>query len=297
MKAYIKILRPKQWSKNLLVFAAILFTNELRDTHALLRTLLAFGAMCLLSSATYIVNDIRDREKDRAHPKKKNRPIASGLISPTAAMVVAAVIFVIALAMFAFISKKALIIGLSYVVIQIAYNLGAKSVPVLDVFLISSGFILRAMLGAAAIEKAISAWLLLCTGALALLLGFAKRRQEFISQGENRTASRDSLAGYSKPSLDALVIMAATAAALCYGIYALESPTAHRYHALFITTVFVFYGICRYVLIVFVDDEGGEPESLLFKDRHILLSVLLFVVAAIVAMNIKQFPLIEITGK
>ena len=297
MNAYIKLLRPKQWSKNLLVFAAILFTNELRDTHALLRTLLAFVAMCLISSSTYIVNDIRDREKDQAHPKKKNRPIASGQISPVVATTIACVLCAIALVLFILVSKKALIIAVLYLIIQIIYNLGAKTVPVLDVFLISSGFILRAMLGAAAIEKAISAWLLLCTGALALLLGFAKRRQEFIAQGDNRAASRESLAGYSKPSLDALVIMTATAAALCYGIYALESPTAHRYHALFITTVFVFYGICRYVLIVFVSDEGGEPESLLFKDRHILLSVLLFVVAAIVAMNIAQFPLIEITGR
>ncbi|HEY3782199.1 MAG TPA: decaprenyl-phosphate phosphoribosyltransferase [Fimbriimonadaceae bacterium] len=293
MKDFIKLLRPKQWSKNLLVFAAILFTNEVSNRPLLLKTLLAFAAMCLISSSTYIVNDIRDRQKDLAHPKKKNRPIASGRISPVAASVVAAVIFVVALVSFRFISEKSLIIALLYVAIQIVYNLGAKTVPVLDVFLISSGFVLRAMLGAAAIEKEISAWLLLCTGALALLLGFGKRRQEFISQGENRAASRESLAGYSKPSLDALVIMAATASALCYGIYALQSPTAKLFHNLFITSVFVFYGICRYVLIVFSNDEGGEPESLLFKDRHILLSVLLFVVAAIVAMNTTQFPLIN----
>jgi 4-hydroxybenzoate polyprenyltransferase len=296
MKAFIRLLRPKQWSKNLLVFAAILFTNQLRNGHALSMTLMAFFAMSFVSSSAYIVNDIQDVEKDRAHPRKRLRPIASGQVSKGAAGALAVVVLLAAIAMLVAIGRSALAIVGIYVLLQVFYNLFAKRVPVLDVFVIGSGFVLRAMLGAAAINREISAWLLLCTAALALLLGFGKRRHEFVLQGDNRALSRASLAGYSRQALDALVVMSATGAALCYGIYALESPTAKLYPALFITTIFVYYGICRYVLIIFANDEGGEPETLLFKDPHILGSVVLFVAAAVVALNVTRLPLVEFGG-
>lgn len=290
---FLRLLRPKQWSKNLLVFAAILFTNELRDSHALLHTFMAFFGMCLISSAAYIANDIRDVEKDRAHPRKKHRPIASGGVSVVAAVVEAMIVLAVGAVLIILLGREAIAVVLAYAALQLIYNLVGKETAVLDVFLISAGFVLRAVLGAAAINREISAWLLLCTGALALLLGFGKRRSEFISQGDRRSESRVSLAGYSRQSLDALVVMASTAAALCYGIYALESPTAHRYPALVITTVFVFYGICRYVLRIFREDEGAEPETILYRDLHILFSVILFVASAIAAMNMEKIPFID----
>jgi 4-hydroxybenzoate polyprenyltransferase len=293
MTATLKLLRPKQWTKNLLVFAAILFTNGFHEPNALARSCLAFVGMCLFSSAFYVFNDLRDIEKDRNHPVKKNRPLASGKVKPTVAIVIGAILLIAAAALFLTLGRKVSYVVGAYAVLQLIYNAGAKGVPVLDVFLISAGFVLRAVLGAAAINVRISAWLLLCTGALALLLGFAKRRNEFILQGENRTASRASLGGYNRLSLDALAIMTATASALCYGIYALESPTAHKYPALFITTPFVFYGICRYVLLIFVQDEGGEPENLLFRDKHLVASVILFIVSALFAVSSAGFPLVE----
>lgn len=295
MKAYVRLLRPKQWAKNLLIFAAILFTNGFHDRSAVLHVLAAFFAMCALSSGVYVFNDLHDVEKDRAHPQKKNRPIASGVVKPAQAIALGVLCVLIGVILVAFLGKKVIAVVLSYLILQLAYNFGGKLVPVLDVFLIGSGFVLRAVLGAAAINVKISAWLVLCTGALALMLGFAKRRHEFIVQGENRTASRASLGGYSQQSLDALVIMTSTAAALCYGLYALESPTAQKYPALFFTTIFVFYGICRYVLIVFVNDAGGEPENVLFRDRHVLLSVVLFILAALVAINVSTLPLIDLS--
>jgi len=291
---YVRLLRPKQWAKNLLIFAAILFTNGFHDPSATLRVIEAFIAMCLLSSGVYIFNDLHDVERDRAHPLKKLRPIASGDIKAAQAITLALICVIVAAVLVAFLGKKVIAVVLTYLVIQLIYNFGGKLVPVLDVFLIGSGFVLRAVLGAAAINVKISAWLVLCTGALALMLGFAKRRHEFIVQGENRTASRASLGGYSQQSLDALVIMTSTAAALCYGLYALESPTAQKYPALFFTTIFVFYGICRYVLIVFVNDAGGEPENVLFRDRHIFASVVLFILAAVIAMSVVNMPLIDI---
>ncbi|MBX3117987.1 MAG: decaprenyl-phosphate phosphoribosyltransferase [Fimbriimonadaceae bacterium] len=291
--AIIALLRPKQWSKNLLVFAAFIFTGKFNDPDAVRLVLMAFAAMCLASSAIYVFNDLLDVKRDREHPTKKNRPIASGKVSPALAVGIGVVALGAGIALAGAINTTSVVIILSYLALQVAYNAFLKRTPIADVFCIATGFILRAVLGAAAISVLISGWLLFCTGALALMLGFAKRRNEFIVQGENRTNSRESLAGYSKSVLDALVIMSATGAAMCYGIYSIESPTAKKYSGLVLTSFFVFYGIARYVLLVFSKDEGGEPADVLFKDPHMLGSVLLFLVSAVFAITGGQIPLIE----
>ena len=163
----------------------------------------------------------------------------------------------------------------------------------LDVFVIATGFIVRAVLGASALVVAISGWFLFCTGALALMLGFAKRRNEFITQGETASSSRESLTHYSKPALDALVVIFATGAAICYGIYTLQSSAAREHPSLILTAPFVFYGITRYVLLVFQQDEGGEPADLLFGDWHIIGSVVCFIAAAALAISGLKLPFLE----
>jgi 4-hydroxybenzoate polyprenyltransferase len=289
----IRLLRPKQWTKNLLVFTALIFTAGFTDWNLWRITLLAFVVMCLVSSATYIFNDLFDAERDKRHPIKSMRPIASGQVQKGMALALAMVLLVAGLGIAALLNMASLIILIVYLALQAIYNGGLKRVPIADVFLISIGFILRAALGAAALEVRISSWLLFCTGALALLLGFAKRRNEFIMQGEDRAASRESLGGYNRQVLDAMVIMFAAGAALCYGIYAIESETARRHPALILTTVFVFYGICRYVYLVFASDEGGEPESLFLRDPHLIGSVALFIATSVVAMSGLRMPLLE----
>lgn len=294
MPPIIRLLRPKQWSKNLLVFAAITFTGRFSDSKSLVAAIGAFVGMCLLSSAVYIVNDLRDVERDRSHPRKRLRPIAAGLVAPRVASILCVVLAVFAfVCMVRFGGAYGWMIAVAYVAMQVVYNLGVKRVPIADVFLISLGFVLRAILGAAAIDVKISTWLVLCTGALALMLGFAKRRHEFLLQGENRTASRESLAGYSKASLDALVIVAAATACINYSIYCVESETARKYPAILMTALFVFYGIGRYLLLVFHDDEGGEPADLLFGDPHLIASVVLFALSAGVALSGVNLPLLE----
>lgn len=288
--AYLSLLRPKQWTKNLLVFAALLFVGGFRDPNLVLLTIRAFVAMCLVSSATYIFNDVRDRDRDRQHPRKKLRPIASGNVSVGSALVIA-VLCLFAGVLAALINAQTLLIVLAYIALQAAYNLYFKQIPVADVFCIAIGFVLRAVLGAAAISVTISGWLLFCTGALALLLGFSKRRSEFLTVQEAKS-TRESLAHYTQSSLDALVAIFACGAAMCYGIYCLESDTAKKYPGLILTSVFVFYGIARYVMIVFSQDEGGEPETLLYKDKHLLASVILFVVTAVMAISGVEVPLI-----
>lgn len=274
-----------------MVFAALLFVGGFKDSHQILLAFQAFAAMCLISSAVYIVNDIRDIERDRRHPKKKNRPLAAGKVKVSTGWAVAFVCFLASITLAYFLNKASLSIIGAYLTLQIAYNFKLKHVAVADVFCIAVGFVLRAVLGAAAIDVKISAWLLFCTGALALLLGFSKRRSEFLTVTDAAT-TRESLAKYTKVSLDAFVAIYACAAAICYGMYCIESDTAKKFPGLVLTSLFVFYGIARYVMIVFSFDEGGEPETLLYKDKHILLSVIMFILTSILAISGFTVPLI-----
>ncbi|MBI5706834.1 MAG: decaprenyl-phosphate phosphoribosyltransferase [Armatimonadetes bacterium] len=290
----IRLLRVRQWTKNLLVFAAFLFAGKFRDPEAVRLAIIAFGAMCLVSSGTYAVNDILDVNRDREHPERKNRPLASGALTTGSAWIIAAICLVGGLAMGGFLlNTSSLSILCAYLLLQSLYNAAFKAVPVADVFLISTGFVFRAVLGAAAIWVPISGWLLFCTGSLALMLGFAKRRHEFLLQGDSKLASRESLGGYSKGALDALVIATATASTLCYGIYAIESETARKFPALILSTLFVAYGIARYLLLVFTKEEGGEPADILLRDPHVLASVVLFVASAVFALSGVQVPLLD----
>lgn len=293
LRAFVKLIRPKQWTKNLLVFAGLLFTASFSDQDLVIRALIAFVAMCLASSGTYAINDAVDAKRDRNHPEKKSRPVAAGLISSGAAFSIGTVSMAAGLALAFWLGTPSGWVVVAYLLLQLLYNVALKKTPVADVFGISFGFVLRAILGATAISVSISGWLLFCTAALALLLGFAKRRHEFHAQGEERTSSRESLGGYSDSALDALVLLAAAVASICYGIYSLESPTARAHPTLFLTTPFVFYGICRYVFLVFSFDEGGEPESVLLRDPHIWGSVAGFIVAAVLALKDVAIPLTD----
>lgn len=292
--AILRLIRPKQWSKNLLVFAALLFTGRFKDTLSVERTLMAFAAMCLVSSSIYIINDLLDVERDRNHPVKKNRPIASGAVPVGLAIVLALILAGVSLAIGHELNRSSLILLIVYLVLQAAYNGGLKHVALADVFLLASGFVLRAMLGATALEAPISGWLLACTGSLALMLGFGKRRHEFVLQGDGRAKSREVLAGYNLEVLNAFLIMCSVCAAQSYTVYAISSPTAGLYPGLMLTSVFVLYGVFRYVYLVFRSGEGGEPENLLFKDPHILITILLFVATSVLAL--KGFHLRIIQG-
>lgn len=293
LKNIVLLLRPKQWSKNVLVTAAWLFSGRLTDPDAAFKVFLAFVAMTAASSTVYIVNDVLDVKRDRNHPTKRNRPIASGAVPVGLALAFAGVTCAVALTVAWSLNKSSFLLVAFYVVLQTAYNLKLKSVPILDVYVIATGFVLRAVLGATALSVAISGWFLFCTGALALMLGFAKRRHEFLLLGDAVGQSRESLAHYTRPALDALVTVFACGAAMCYGIYTLESTTASEHPSIILTAPFVFYGITRYLLLVFKKDEGGEPADLLYGDLHIAGSVVLFIGSAVLAMSGLTLPFLE----
>lgn len=273
--------RPKQWAKNLLVFAALLFTGRWADAQSLGPAVLAFVAMCLVSSAIYAVNDVRDAETDRTHPRKRLRPVASGRVAPGVALGFALILLLAGVAIAATLGPPAWLVLGAYLGVQALYQSGLKAVVLADVFAVAAGFVLRAVFGAASISASISPWLLFCTGALALMLGFGKRR----SDAAHASGASAGGARYPKAGLDALVVMSACTAAIAYGIYSIDSTTAARYPALLLTTPCVVYGIARYVLRVFSDDDVGEPADLLYGDPHIVFSIVAFLIAAVVALT------------
>lgn len=284
MPPIIKLLRPKQWTKGLLVFAAILFSNGFRDPVLLGKAGLAFVAITLVSAAVYVFNDLRDASSDRLHPKKRLRPIAAGTVSAPTATAIGVICLGLGLAGAAALGQSSLLIVLIYVAVQLGYNLGLKRVPVADVHLLASGFVLRAVLGAVAISAVISPWLLFCTGSLSLMMGFGKRRQEFMMMGADRGQTRHSLTGYTQQSLDAMFIATAAMAAIGFGIYSIDSETARQHPQLVVTSIWVVYGIMRYVFLVFGQDEGGEPENILFSDRQLQVALIGFFVTALFAL-------------
>lgn len=280
-----RLLRVKQYTKNVFVLAALFFTKQFMHPEPCLRTALAILVMCLVGSGTYIANDIVDAERDRAHPQKKDRPIASGLVSLPVGLSVAAVCLIAGLVLAYVAGLGVLYCALFYLAMQAAYNAGVKHVPIADVFVIAAGFVLRVVIGAVAIRVDLSGWILLCTGSLALLLGFGKRRHEFIEQSEFHWKSRESLKDYTIHTLDGLVVSSASIAILCYGLYGIESSTAKLYPGLIWTIPVVAFGIYRYMLLIFGNADTGEPETVVLRDRPLAVTFVLFIAVAAVAMS------------
>jgi 4-hydroxybenzoate polyprenyltransferase len=276
-RAALVALRPRQWSKNLLVFAGIVFAAKFGDAGRWLDAVAAFVAYCAISSAAYLANDLRDREDDRHHPVKRYRPIARGELSPRAALGLAAALAAAAVAVVAALGPVSLGFLLGFAALQAAYTLGLKHVVLLDVLAIGALFVIRAAAGAEAVDVRISPWLLLCTALLALFLALAKRRGELVLVGARRTPGRPVLEGYSLELVDQLVGIVASSTVIAYAVYTL---TARDSKALLATVPFVVFGVFRYLLLVHRDDVGEEPEQVLLTDLPIIVAVSLWVLTA-----------------
>jgi len=274
-------LRPRQWLKNLLVFAGLVFAAKLGDAGRWLEAVAAFGAYCAVSSAAYLVNDLRDREDDRLHPVKRARPIARGELSPRRAVVLAAGLAAAALALAGVLGLVSVAFLLAFAGLQAAYSFSLKHVVLLDVLVIGSLFVIRAAAGAAAVDVRISPWLLLCTALLALFLALAKRRGELVLVGAQHTPGRPALEGYSLELVDQLVAIVAASTVIAYSLYTL---TARDSKALLATVPFVIFGLFRYLLLVHRDDIGEEPEQVLLTDVPIILAVAGWIATAAVIL-------------
>ncbi len=285
--ALIAAMRPKQWTKNLFVFVAIIFTNNLPSSipdarwRLLGLTICAFVLYCLVSGGTYLMNDVIDREQDRLHPEKRNRPIASGRLPWQLASAASAVCCVGGVSASFLINRGFGFITLAYLALQISYTFVLKHHVLIDVFAIAAGFVFRAVAGGLALGVPISVWLLVCTLQLSLFLGFGKRRHELVSLAENARSHRRNLEFYTIPLLDQLIAIVLAGLVVSYAVYTIQSPTAVSHPALVITLPNVMYGIFRYLYLIQVEHKGGSPESILLEDRPMQINLVLWVIEAV----------------
>jgi 4-hydroxybenzoate polyprenyltransferase len=276
-QAALAALRPRQWAKNLLVFAGIIFASKLGDAARWAEALAAFAAYCAASSAAYLVNDVRDREDDRLHPIKRERPIARGELTVRQALALAGVLAAAAMALAAVLGLPSLGLLLGFAALQAAYSLSLKRVVLVDVMAIGALFVIRAAAGAAAVDVRISPWLLLCTALLALFLALAKRRAELVLVGADRTPGRPVLEGYSLQLVDQLVSVVAASTVIAYSLYTFNARDSK---ALMLTIPFVIFGVFRYLLLIHREQLGEEPEQVLLTDLPIIVTVGLWVATA-----------------
>jgi 4-hydroxybenzoate polyprenyltransferase len=275
--AWLRALRPEQWLKNGFVLSPLVFSGRALVWDAQWHALVAFAAFCSVASAVYLMNDVIDREADRQHPRKATRPVASGLISPGSALTVAALLGLAGLAAGAAAGLDVAAVLLAYLLLNVLYGSWLKHVVIVDVFAIAAFFIMRLLAGAFAVNVKPSIWLLLCGGLLALYLGFAKRRHELVLLGGVSPSHRAVLARYSTPFLDQLSVVLLSVTVVSYIMYTLESETSRLVgnEALTYSTVFVLYGVLRYLYLVH-RNEGGNPTETLLTDRALLAAVLLW---------------------
>ncbi len=276
---WIIALRPKQWIKNVIVFAGLFFAEDISDVHKIIPAVLAFLLFCMVSSGGYLINDVMDRKKDALHPKKKLRPIASGRVPVAPALALAGILLLAGIGMSLSLRLSFGILIIFYVSLTISYSLLLKRIIILDVLVIASGFVLRAIGGTLAIEEAISSWLIICTIFLSLFLALTKRRSEIIALGENAATVRKTLAGYSPQFLDQMINTATAACLMSYSLYTLDSNTVAKFGTrnLAFTLPFVMYGLFRYLFLVHHHNIGESPEVALLHDKPIILCILLYV--------------------
>ncbi len=274
-------MRPRQWTKNLLLFAGLIFAAKFTDLASVVAAFAAFTAFCLGSSAGYLVNDVVDREADAKHPEKRDRPIASGRFSAGHALISALALAAAGLVLITLFHPIGYLWLAVYFVNQAFYIFVARRAAILDVFIIAFGFVIRAVAGAAVLDVRISPWLLFCTLMLALFLGFAKRKHEL----ELGTGSRESLGGYSPQLVDHLMVICAAATVLSYGVYAIESRTAWQHPLLGLTIPFPLFGFFRYLQLVYVKNRGGDPDRALLRDPWLAGTVLLWILVSLYAMS------------
>lgn len=279
MKSILKVLRPKQWIKNLLLFAGIIFSENLHNPKMLLNSTLGFIFFCMLSGAVYIINDIRDVESDRQHPRKRQRPIASGELAISTAQIVASILVIIALIGSFAINLTFGLFALGYFVLQNLYSFFLKHVVIVDILVVAIGFVLRALAGIEAIRipgavVPVTPWFIVVTFFLALFIVICKRRHELILLEENASVHRPVLEEYSSAFIDQMISVVTSATVISYALWAAIGYT--RKQNMIYTLPFVLYGIFRYLYIAYQKEEGGAPEITLLTDKPLLIDVFLW---------------------
>lgn len=279
IKELIISMRPKQWYKNLVIFIGIVFSLKLLNLSLWIDAITAFAVFCVISGCIYIINDIIDIDKDKNHPQKRNRPIASGKLKTNNAWISAVILLIAAFGVAYIINIGLLAAAVTYFLLILIYSLFLKQLIIVDVMIISTGFVIRAIAGCLAVGVFISPWLIICAFLLALFLAIGKRRHELVILGKNAGNHREILDGYSTGMLDQMINITTSALIMSYSIYTFNTGKIY----MMITIPFAFYGLFKYIYLVHAENFGGEPE-MLFKDKGMLLSMALWAVLVIVVL-------------
>ncbi len=287
----LKAMRPKQWAKNVFIFAALVFDRKLNDVPALLTTLAGVGVFCLLASVIYLINDLSDVEADRQHPKKRNRPIASGALSVRTAWTAALLFLIISLPAAYLLSPGFFALCLIYLTTNLAYSKWLKHIPLLDVLFLAGFYVIRVGAGVALVDvERFSPWLYVFTTFLALYLGIGKRRAELSQLAAGATHTRRVLDGYTLPFLDNLILLVSATAIVTYSLYTFDAPNLPENHVMMLTIPFVIYAIFRYLYLIQVANSGDAPEEVLFADRPLQVCMVLWGIAVLLIFYIFPSP-------
>jgi 4-hydroxybenzoate polyprenyltransferase len=283
LKAIIKELRIHQWIKNTFVLIPLVFDRQLFLVEPLTRTIIGFLLFCFVSSSVYLINDVMDVEADRLHPKKKNRPIASGELPIPLAITIATILVIGSFVGAYFLSIAFLIILALYFFINLAYSMKLKHIPLLDVFIIAAGFVLRVGAGVSIIEvERFSPWLYAVTTVFALFFALGKRRGELATIQNSNNNQRKVLDGYTIPMLDQFITIISATTIISYSLYTFSAPNLPDNHSMMLTIPFAIYGIFRYLYLIQVKNEGGAPDELVLSDRPLQITFLLFAISVII---------------
>ncbi len=281
----VKTMRPKQWIKSIFVFAPLVFDVKLFDMNYLARTVAGFALLCAISGTVYIINDLADIEKDRQHPKKRNRPLASGRLSTGVAIITAVLIPLVALPLGFLLDPVFAVILLGYLLMQIAYSFWLKDVVIIDVMVIAAGFVLRVAAGVPLVAaERFSPWLYICMTLGALLIGFGKRRHELVLLKDNANMHRQSLEDYNLPLLDQAINIVTSSTLVAYALYTFSAEGLPSNHVMMLTIPFVLYGLFRYLYLIHVKGVGGAPEEIVLSDRPFQATLMLWGLSVVTVM-------------
>ena len=292
---YIKLLRPKDWAKNLFLFIPLFFAGEIFNLQKFEHVLLGVIAFCFVASSIYIINDYRDREDDRKHPIKCKRPLASGAVSPTAALIICVILLILGFGLAWWIRDKFLFVLAIYFLINLLYSLGLKGIPILDIFILSIGFVLRIKGGSVITYVPLSEWIVIMVFLLAIFMAIGKRRDDVLLKLSSGADLRKSIKGYNLEFLNTLLALVSAVIIVAYFMYTMSDEVRSRLgtYRLYYTCLFVMAGIMRYLQIIYVTADSGSPTKILYKDRFIQITLLLWIASFISILYMKDITLFK----
>ena len=292
---YLKLLRPKHWAKNLFLFIPLFFGGEFLNVAKILDVSLGFIAFSAIASSIYILNDYRDVEDDRKHPKKKFRPIASGAVSKAAALVICFLLIAGGMTLAYFIRDKFLFVLAIYFFLNVGYSLGLKNIAILDILILSAGFVLRVKAGSVISHVPLSEWIIIMVFLLAMFMAIGKRRDDVLLKLESGQDMRKSIKGYNLELLNVLLALICAVIIVAYFMYSMSRETNLKFgtYRLYYTCLFVMAGIMRYLQIIFVQADSGSPTKILYKDRFIQIALLLWMASFIAIIYLKDVDIFK----